>query len=111
MIEGLTAPQFSTLAKLREIGSCSQNHLGRLIYFDSATITGVINRLRTRGLIKSSEDPLEPRRLVIELTDKGTRLADAAIASVKEASSETFAPLTQAERRALTQMLKKIILR
>lgn len=111
MIEGLTAPQFSTLAKLREVGSCSQNHLGRLIHFDSATITGVINRLRARDLIKSSVDPLDPRRLVIELTDKGERLADAAIASVKEASSETFAPLTLAERRALIEMLKKIIFR
>jgi MarR family transcriptional regulator, lower aerobic nicotinate degradation pathway regulator len=111
MIESLTPPQFSTLAKLREVGPCSQNHLGRLIHFDSATITGVITRLRARGLIQSYEDPLDPRRLTIDLTEKGRRIADAAIATITEISSETFSPLTQAERRALTQMLKKIILR
>ena len=31
MVEGLTQTQFAALAKLYEVGSCSQNHLGRLI--------------------------------------------------------------------------------
>ncbi|MHC2257096.1 MarR family winged helix-turn-helix transcriptional regulator [Bradyrhizobium embrapense] len=111
MIEELTPPQFSTLAKLREVGSCSQNHLGRLIHYDSATITGVINRLKSRGLIKSSKDPLDPRRRQIELTDKGRRTADAAIETIAEISGETFAPLTREEFRTLTEILKKIIRR
>ncbi|PZA10479.1 MarR family transcriptional regulator [Rhodopseudomonas palustris] len=109
MIEGLTGPQFSTLAKLREVGPCSQNHLGRLIHYDSATITGVITRLKSRGFIKSYPDPLDPRRREIDLTDKGRRVADAAIATIDDISSETFAPLTQQEYRTLTQILKKII--
>ncbi|QOZ38293.1 MarR family transcriptional regulator [Bradyrhizobium sp. CCBAU 53421] len=111
MIDELTPPQFSTLAKLREVGSCSQNHLGRLIHYDSATITGVINRLKSRGLIKSSKDPLDPRRRQIELTDKGRRTADAAIETIGEISGETFAPLTREEFRTLTEILKKIIRR
>jgi DNA-binding MarR family transcriptional regulator len=104
MIEGLTAPQFSTLAKLREVGPCSQNHLGRLIHYDSATITGVITRLKTRGLITSYEDPLD-------LTEKGRRIADAAIETIGEISSETFSPLSQQEFRTLTEILKKVIRR
>jgi len=35
MIEGLTQTQFAALAKLYEVGPCSQNHLGRLIYLDA----------------------------------------------------------------------------
>lgn len=111
MIEELTGPQFSTLAKLREVGPCSQNHLGRLIHYDSATITGVINRLKSRDLIKSSKDPLDPRRREIDLTEKGRRVADAAIERIREISGETFAPLTRAEFRTLTEILKKIIRR
>jgi MarR family transcriptional regulator, lower aerobic nicotinate degradation pathway regulator len=38
MIEGLTQTQFAALAKLHEVGPCSQNHLGQLIYLDAATI-------------------------------------------------------------------------
>ena len=42
----LTAPQFSALVKLLQEGPLSQNHLGRLIYLDVATIKGVVERLR-----------------------------------------------------------------
>jgi MarR family transcriptional regulator, lower aerobic nicotinate degradation pathway regulator len=111
MIEELTAPQFSTLVKLREVGPCSQNHLGRLIHYDSATITGVINRLKSRGLLTSSEDPLDPRRREVDLTEKGRRIADAAIKTISEISKETFAPLTREEFQTLTDILKKIIRR
>lgn len=111
MVESLTAPQFSTLAKLREVGPCSQNYLGRLIHYDSATITGVINRLKTRGLIESIVDPLDRRRVAIDLTENGREVADEAIAAIKEISKETFSPLTPAEHATLTALLKKVILR
>lgn len=109
MIEGLTAPQFSTLAKLREVGPCSQNHLGRLIHYDSSTITGVVTRLKKRGLITSYEDPLDPRRLEIDLSEKGKQVADAAIKTIGDISSETFSPLSQQEVRTLTEILKKVV--
>ncbi len=111
MIDSLTAPQFSTLAKLKEVGPCSQNYLGRLIHYDSATITGVINRLKNRGLIESIVDPLDRRRVAIELTETGRAIAGEAIAAVKEISRETFAPLSPREHAALTALLKKVILR
>ncbi|SDI26596.1 hypothetical protein SAMN05216338_1019131 [Bradyrhizobium sp. Rc2d] len=66
------------------------------------TIEGVvINRLKSRGLIKSSKDPLDPRRREIDLTEKGRRIAGAAIETIGEISGETFAPLTRDEFRTL----------
>jgi DNA-binding MarR family transcriptional regulator len=111
MIDNLTAPQFSTLAKLKEVGPCSQNYLGRLIHYDSATITGVINRLKNRGLIESIVDPLDRRRVAIDLTDSGRAIADEAIAAVRKISKETFSPLSPGEHATLTALLKKVILR
>src|ERR1700751_716216 len=37
MVAGLTRVQFAVLAKLLEIGSCSQNELGRLTLLDRAS--------------------------------------------------------------------------
>ncbi len=111
MIDSLTAPQFSTLAKLMEVGPCSQNYLGRLIHYDSATITGVINRLKNRGLIESIVDPLDRRRVAIDLTESGRTVAEEAIAAVKGISRETFSPLSASEHALLTKLLKKVILR
>src|SRR5476649_2861802 len=56
MIEGLTQTQFAALAKLHEVGPCSQNHLGRLIYLDAATIKVVVDRLVTRGFVTALND-------------------------------------------------------
>ena len=44
-VDGLTPTQFAALAKLHELGSLSQNKLGRLTAMDSATIKGVVERL------------------------------------------------------------------
>src|SRR4026207_1922022 len=44
MLEGLTQTQFAALAKLYEVGPCSQNHLSRLLYLVAATITRLVGR-------------------------------------------------------------------
>src|SRR3981189_399474 len=60
IVKGLTQTQFAALAKLREVGPCSQNQLGRLIYLDAATTKGVVDRLAARGFI--SARPAGPHR-------------------------------------------------
>ncbi len=62
MIEDLTQTQFAVLAKLHEVGPSSQNHLGRLVYLDAATIKGVVDRLGLRGFITTGSDPTDRRR-------------------------------------------------
>src|SRR6476660_3352341 len=80
MIEGLTQTQFAALAKLLEAGPCSQNHLGRLIYLDAATIKGVVDRLLARGFVTTGHDPQDRRRRAVMLTPSGRRVTEAAIA-------------------------------
>lgn len=62
MIEALTQTQFAALSKLHEVGPCSQNHLGRLICLDAATIKGVVDRLSLRGFVTALSDPKDRRR-------------------------------------------------
>src|SRR6476646_9618809 len=73
MAHKLTQTQFAALAKLIEVGTCSQNHLGRLIYLDHATIKGVIDRLGTRGLVRIEINPKDRRRSMIVVTKRGCR--------------------------------------
>src|SRR5689334_25339504 len=71
MIEGLTQTQFAALAKLHEVGPCSQNHLGRLIFLDAATIKGVVDRLHLRNFVTALSDPKDRRRRAVTLTERG----------------------------------------
>jgi len=108
MIEGLTAPQFATLAKLREIGPCSQNRLGRLVFLDAATVKGVVDRLSGRGFVMTADDPLDRRRRAVALTERGHAVANAAVVVAREISEATLEPLTPQERVQAIALLKKL---
>src|SRR4029077_16907003 len=90
MIEELTQTQFAALAKLLEVGPCSQNHLGRLIYLDAATIKGVVDRLGARGFVTALNDPKDRRRRAVALTPSGKGVTEAAITIAAEITAETL---------------------
>ncbi|MBV9558545.1 MAG: MarR family transcriptional regulator [Pseudolabrys sp.] len=108
MIEQLTQTQFAAMSKLHEVGPCSQNHLGRLIYLDAATIKGVVGRLSLRGFVTVVDDPNDKRRRAIALTDRGRRVTEAAIKVAAEITEETLRPLSADERRAVARLLKRL---
>ena len=108
MIEGLTQTQFAALAKSYEVGPCSQNLLGRLIYLDAATIKGVVDRLGVRGLVTALADPTDRRRRAVDLTERGREVTKAAMVIAAEITTATLAPLTEQERHAICVLLKKL---
>jgi DNA-binding MarR family transcriptional regulator len=110
MVEGLTQTQFAALAKLYEVGPCSQNHLGRLIYLDAATIKGVVDRLGVRGLVSALNDPRDRRRRAVALTERGRDVTEAAMKVAARITTETLVPLSDEERRVISRVLKKLVL-
>ena len=109
MIEGLTQTQFAALAKLYEVGPCSQNHLGRLIYLDAATIKGVVDRLGARGFLTALNDPKDRRRRAVALTERGRQVTEAAQLVAAEITAATLAPLSEDEAAALlVKLLRKL---
>ena len=108
MSESLTQTQFAALAKLHEVGPCSQNHLGRLIYLDAATIKGVVDRLRLRGFVTILDDPNDRRRRAVMLTERGRNVTEAAMKVAAEITAATLTPLTADEQRVVARLLKKL---
>ena len=108
MIEGITPTQFAALAKLYEVGPSSQNRLGRLTAMDAATIKGVIDRLTKRRFTAVRPEPGDARLLMIQLTARGRRLIERAIAAAFRITEETLAPLDARERAALLELLQKL---
>ena len=108
MVEGLTQTQFAALAKLHEVGPCSQNHLGRLIYLDAATIKGVVDRLHVRGFLTALNDPKDRRRRAVTLTERGRQVTEAAMKVAAEITAATLTPLTTEEQRLVVKLLRKL---
>jgi DNA-binding MarR family transcriptional regulator len=108
MIEGLTQTQFAALAKLYEVGPCSQNYLGRLIYLDAATIKGVVDRLHLRGFVTALNDPKDRRRRAVALTDRGRQVTEEAMLVAAEITAATLTPLAADEQRLIAKLLRKL---
>ena len=108
MIEDLTPTQWAALAKLRELGACSQNHLGRRTAMDAATIKGVIDRLTARGFTATGPDPRDARRLLVALTPAGLDLYERAAPIAALITQKTLEPLDAYERSALVALLRRL---
>lgn len=104
----LTPTQFAALARIREHGPATQNHLGRMTAMDPATIQGVVRRLVARGLIERRPDPEDRRVMVLSLTPAGERLARRAVARARRITRETLAPLPAGERALFVALLRKL---
>lgn len=108
MIADLTPTQFSTLVRIHEEKSCSQNLLGRMISVDVATMKGVIDRLKKKGLINLDADPTDKRRTLISLTSDTEEMMGDLLKTGSKISEETLRPLTETEKNRLLQLLTRI---
>jgi DNA-binding MarR family transcriptional regulator len=107
-IGDLTPPQFAALAKLHEIGPTSQNQLGASIAMDAATVKGVIDRLKARGLVELARHEGDKRRLLVALTADGRELVAQLIPRAEAITLETLEPLSEREAAALLRLLAKL---
>ena len=104
----VTPTQFAALAKIDDMGSVSQNQLGRLTRMDPATISGVVSRLFARGYVGQATDLKDARLVVLTLTPAGQSAVAAMKRVAAEVSKRTLEPLTTGEANALIKALTKI---
>jgi DNA-binding MarR family transcriptional regulator len=108
-IGDLTPPQFAALAMLAEIGEASQNQLGAMIAMDAATIKGVIDRLKARGLVTLSAHSEDRRRLVVGLSGEGKALIGKLLPLAERITEETLAPLNARETATFLKLLARLV--
>jgi MarR family transcriptional regulator, temperature-dependent positive regulator of motility len=70
-VPDLTPPQYAVLYVLAEHGELDQSTLGELASIDRSTLTPLLDRLESRGLITKTVDPANRRRRLSELTETG----------------------------------------
>ena len=75
---GLTHPQYMVMLALWQHGSLAVKDLSRLLQLDPGTLSPLIKRLESAGLLRRDRNPRDERALAIALTDEGRALrADA----------------------------------
>jgi DNA-binding MarR family transcriptional regulator len=71
---GLTHPQYLVMLALWQHGPLSVKELSRLLQLDPGTLSPLLKRLESSGLLRRERDAKDQRNLALALTDKGTAL-------------------------------------
>jgi DNA-binding MarR family transcriptional regulator len=75
---------------------------------DAATIKGVVDRLAKLGYVATRADPADRRRLIVSLTEAGTRLFVSKVETARQVTASTVAPLSEEEARQLKELLLRL---
>ena len=75
---GLTYTQYITLLVLWEKDGLSMKELGEKLYLDSGTLTPLLKKLESQGLIERTRSKDDERSVLIKLTKKGSALEESA---------------------------------
>ena len=75
---GLTYPQYLVMLVLWQQTPQTVGALGEMLYLDSGTLTPLLKRMETAGLVSRTRDAEDERRVLIGLTDQGRALRSSA---------------------------------
>ncbi len=77
---GLTYPQYLALLALWERDGQQVSELGERLFLDSGTLTPLLKRMESAGLVRRTRSSEDERRVHIHLTSDGRALKDRAAA-------------------------------
>ena len=99
---GLTYPQYLAMLALWERDGLMVSELGERLYLDSGTLTPLLKRLESAGLVGRIRDTADERRVHITLTAQGRKLkaqAQKIPGCILEASRCSLSEISQLTRQ------------
>jgi MarR family transcriptional regulator, organic hydroperoxide resistance regulator len=103
---GLTYPQYLVMLLLWEQDEVTVSALGERLYLDSGTLTPLLKRMQTSGLLTRTRSVQDERRVMISLTEAGRQLKAKAAKVPGCVVSATHCPVS--ELMALTQQVQAL---
>lgn len=91
---GITGPQRLALRLISRFPGLPAGRLARLLHLHPSTVSGVVKRLASRGLIVRGADGPDRRRSLLRLTPAGHALLDRPVPSIESAVEASLRLLT-----------------
>ena len=103
----LTGAQ-ARLLSLLSLGALPMRQLARKLRCEPSNVTGIVDRLESRGLVERRPDPTDRRVKLAACTDEGHRVAQSLRDSLNVAR-EPLAGLSEEERVLLRGLLVRMV--
>jgi MarR family transcriptional regulator, organic hydroperoxide resistance regulator len=105
---GVTGPQRFVLRVVERSPGISSGQLAEYLHLHPSTLTGVLQRLEGRRLLKRTRDPKDARRALLELTKGGREVLKKKAASVEAVVRDAIARESRTHVETASEVLKRI---
>jgi DNA-binding MarR family transcriptional regulator len=109
---GLSRGEVGMLSALRTAGPphrLSPTRLGQGLMLSSAGVTSRLDRLERRGFVRRLPDPDDRRGVIVELTDPGLDVVDAAVEANNLSDRQLMEGFEPDELQTLEALLRKLL--
>lgn len=103
---GLTAPQWAVLARLWDEDGRPLSEIGDRLFFDRPTMTGIVDRLVRKKLVRKVRSSKDRRVVGVFLTEEGRSLRKTLPRLAIETNKRAEKGLSRKEIKELKRMLK-----
>ena len=104
----VSAPQLNCLLSLYENGPLPPSQIAKHIMVKSSTVTGIVDRLEQKGLVKRFRNSPDRRIITIELTDSGKNLTKNAPPPIQQKIIDGLKKLSKDELDQIILPLTKL---
>jgi DNA-binding MarR family transcriptional regulator len=105
---GVTGPQLAALQLAAQIDGASASAISQRLHLSRSTVTGVLDRLESRGLIQRSRNERDRRGNVIEVTPRGDDLLATAPPLLQDQFRQRLATLEEWEQSSILAALQRL---
>jgi DNA-binding MarR family transcriptional regulator len=105
---GLTHPQFDIIATLGNTPGMSYKELGEKTLITKGTLTGVIERLESKGLVERTRSDCDKRSFSVRLTADGEAMFRCVFPKVTDMGAQMFVDYTDEDYAALEKNLARL---
>ncbi len=105
---GLTTVQRLILGVLEEEDGLSAGEIGQRLVLDSATLSGILERMTDNGWITKEPDPNDRRVVRVFATDKAKGLTQELRQAVIDSNQAVLSPLSLEEKLLLKRLLRDL---
>lgn len=106
---GLSGPQLLCLNQLHLRGERLSGALAKDMSLSPATVTGILDRLETRGLVLRERQRDDKRTVVVRLTDTGRELVEQAPPPLQDTFLLNLRALPEKQQAQICRTLKKLV--
>jgi DNA-binding MarR family transcriptional regulator len=105
----LTTPQLTCLRQLERCGTLTSGELASEVALSQATVTGILDRLESRGLVRRRRDERDKRRVLVGITARGRQLVDRAPVPLQKQFADRLSRLAEGEQSEIDAVLRRIV--